>query len=331
MIPLSPFSRLFPRRTTRLVASCVAAAALLGSCATVSKERSAAVDTSGQAAISPTLLATGPTLKRKVVIARFTNESLYGKSVLLGDNADLIGRQASDILATRIAESGQFLLFERTDPTPILEALDAGTIGELGLPADFLIIGSVSEFGRDTRSKTGVFSRTLLQRARARVNVRLVDVRSSRVIFAQEGAGEAESEVGTVVGIGTKADYDSTLNDQAISAAISKLVNNLFENLLDQPWVSYVLSVEGETVLIGGGASQGIAVGERFKVLERGKEVLNPQTGTTIELPGTQVAVVQVDKLFGTDPETEYAQCRLLSGEIAGDDLAQYIVHGDEE
>ena len=95
-------------------------------------------------------------LKRKVVIARFSNETLYGKSILLGDK-DLLGRQASDMLATRLTESGNFVLFERNDPAPILEALDSSSIEKLGLPADYLIIGSVSEFGRETKSQKGLF------------------------------------------------------------------------------------------------------------------------------------------------------------------------------
>ncbi len=89
-----------------------------------------------------------------------------------------------------------------------------------------------------------------MQIARAKVNVRLVDVRSSRVIFASDGTGEAESEVGTVVGLGTSVGFDSTLNDKAISAAISKVVNNLLAELLDQPWRSYVISNEDGVVTI---------------------------------------------------------------------------------
>ena len=264
-------------------------------------------------------------LRRKVVIARFSNETLYGKSILLGDK-DLLGRQASDMLATRITESGNFVLFERADPAPILEALDTGSIEELGLPADYLIIGSVSEFGRETKSKKGFFSRTKMQVARAKVNVRLVDVRSSRVIFASDGTGEAETEVGTVVGLGTSAGFDSTLNDKAISAAISKVVNNLLEKLLDRPWRSYVLSNQDGVVTIVGGRSQGLRAGRRFKVVERGKTVKNPQTGGLIELPGKRVAGIDVNTVHGDTPEDEISLCKIVSGGPLGANLAEYVV-----
>ena len=125
------------------------------------------------------------------------------------------------MLATRLTQSGKFLLFERTNADPILKALVNQSLGGMGLPADFLIVGSLSDFGRKETSDTGVFSRTKKQTTVARVNVRLIDVKTSRVLFADEGAGKAESETGTTLGVGSKAGYDSSLNDAAISAAVS--------------------------------------------------------------------------------------------------------------
>jgi curli biogenesis system outer membrane secretion channel CsgG len=305
----------------------VLAGLLLVSCATVDEPETVQLDAAPPAP-SPTSKAAMEArgLKRKVIIARFTNETTYGKSVLLDGTADLIARQASDVLATRLAEAGQFLLFERDNATPIIEALDAGKTDELGLPADFVIIGSVSEFGRKTTSDTGVFSRTKKQTTEAKVNVRLVDVRTSRVLFAQEGAGSAESEVGTVVGIGTRADYDSTLNDKAISAAISKVVSNLVENLLDQPWRSWVLDVEDGNVLIGGGKSQGIRKGEKLRLVKRGKTVKNPQTSAVIELPGETVATLEVVDVLGATPEEEFSRCTIVDGDLPTEDLTAYVI-----
>ena len=118
-------------------------------------------------------------------------------------------------LAPDLFEPGQFDLIHYSDTETLLRAVDDRAISDIGVPADFVIVGSVTEFGRETIGDTGAFSRTKTQKAHARVNLRLVDVRSSRVIFAAEGAGSAESEVGTTFGVGTTAAYDSTLNDKA--------------------------------------------------------------------------------------------------------------------
>lgn len=271
------------------------------------------------------------TLKRKVIIARFSNETLRGKSVLMADSPDLIPRQASDILSTRLARSGKVVLFEGLDSEVLLAALNEGRLFELGLPADFLILGSVTEFSRETLTKRGFFgSKTKRQRARARVNLRLVDVQSSRVIFSDEGIGEAESEVGTVLGIGTRSGYDRSLDGKAISAAISKLVNNLVENLLDQPWRSAVLSLEGEELMIAGSRAEGLAEGDRLAVLLRGRTVFNPRTGSPVELPGKKVATIEVVSLVGDRPETSVARCRLAAGSLPVPDPAAYVVEEEE-
>ena len=123
--------------TRSLVALTAAAFALfLSSCATVS-EPGQVVRPPQSEDISPTLQDPAKrVLKRKVVIARFNNETLRGKSVLLTDKTDLLEGQATDILATRLAHSGKFLLFERSDSERILVAVDDGNVDEVGLPAD---------------------------------------------------------------------------------------------------------------------------------------------------------------------------------------------------
>ncbi len=312
-------------RCSAMVGAAVLWGASLGvtGCATVEPERTA--DVEGAPAVSPTLAAEAQasrTLKRRVTIARFSNETDYGKSVLLDPDEGLIAEKASDMLSARLTRSGKFLLFERTDSEALLRALDEGELGSMGLPSELLLIGSLSEFGRRTVGESGVFSRTKKQVAQARVNVRLVDVATSRVIFADEGAGEASNEVGTVLGVGTKAGYDSTLDDQAISAAISKVVGNLMENLLDRPWRSFVLEVDEDLVYIGGGASQGIEPGDRLRLVRRGKKVVNPQTELPVELPGEDVGELEVVSTFGDTPADEGTICRLLSDRVEPSDVA---------
>ena len=50
-------------------------------------------------------------LKRKIAIARFTNETQSGTSFLLDDSGDRVGKQASDILSARLTDTGKFLMF----------------------------------------------------------------------------------------------------------------------------------------------------------------------------------------------------------------------------
>ena len=60
--------------------------------------------------------------------------------------------------------------------------------------AQYLILGSVSEYGRSSESDVGIFSRNKIQKANVTVNVRLVDTKTSRVVFSEEATGEARVE-----------------------------------------------------------------------------------------------------------------------------------------
>jgi curli biogenesis system outer membrane secretion channel CsgG len=299
----------------RLVIIIFACFVLVG-CATTQKPEVAVVDTTPQ--ISKTLSSAAPvrSLKRKVAIARFSNETKYGQGIFYDEQSDPIGKQALDILSSQLGATEKFLLLERADLKHINKELQLAGKGPLKLNADYLLTGSVIEYGRKDVSDVGVLSRVKRQVAHAKVTVRLIDVYTGQILYTETGAGESVSEAGTVMGVGTRAAYDSSLNDKAISAAISKLTNNIINNLMDKPWRAYILAAEGPGYLISGGRSQGLQTGDRFAVIKRGRQVTNPQTGMLIELPGLKVAEVVVDQTLGTNPNDEVSLVSVVSGTI---------------
>ena len=54
-------------------------------------------------------------LKRKVAIGRFSNETQYAKSIFYDKDNDPMGKQAADILSAKLASTGKFLMLERQD------------------------------------------------------------------------------------------------------------------------------------------------------------------------------------------------------------------------
>ncbi|SPF31387.1 Curli production assembly/transport component CsgG [Syntrophobacter sp. SbD1] len=299
----------------------------LQGCATLDKSDNQPV-TKPQPQISPTLTEASPKrfLKRKVAIARFSNETKYGQSFFYDANMDPAGKQAMDIISAKLAATDKFILLERADLDKIGKEIEIGDLKPIKIPADYLIIGSVSEFGRKDTGEVGVFSRTKKQTAYAKVNVRLVDVHTAQIIYSEEGEGEAFAETGTVIGVGGRAGYDSTLNDKAISAAISQLVNNVISNLLNKPWRSYVLACEGGQYIIAGGKAQGLLIGDQFTVYKQNKKVKNPQTGMMIELPGQPIGEIQVTSVTGSDPNNEVSLCTKVSGNIPTSNLDELYI-----
>jgi curli biogenesis system outer membrane secretion channel CsgG len=302
------------------------------SCATVKKPEIETLPEK-KPQISKTLTQEAPQryLKRKIAIARFTNETKYGQSFFLDKDQDWIGKQAMDILSARLGATEKFILLERVDIEKINKELKLGNLSSLKIPADYLIIGSVSEFGRKTTGDVGIFSRTKRQTAYAKVNIRLIDVYTSQIIYSEEGEGEAFSEAGEVFGVGGRAGYDSTLNDKAISAAISKLVSNIVGNLLEKPWRSYILSYQDGMYIIAGGKSQGIREGDMFGVYQRGKRVLNPQTNMMIELPSKLTGTIKVNSFIGTDPLNEVSTCSVLSGDLPRGNFEEVFVQQSDK
>ena len=292
---------------------------LIASCATIEPPPQPVVnpysDSAQQQAQAKTLAATEKRYKRKVAIGRFTNESTYGRGLLVDKDLDPLGKQATDILSTELGRVGRFVVFERADLAKIVREQEILGRGKV-VGVDTLIVGSITEFGRVTEGKTGFLSSTKRQRVRAKVNLRLIDVATGRVLYGADGTGEATTETGEIAGFGSRANYDSTLNEKAITAAIGEVLDELVRELEARTWSAHVLDVQGQQVYISGGASQGLKPGDELRILRRGKTIESPDSGMPIELPGTEVATIRVLSHFGTDEASEGSICEIIAGHV---------------
>ena len=189
-------------------------------------------------------------IKRKVAIGRFSNETQYAKGVFYDKENDPMGKQALDILSSKLAASGKFLLLERGDLASLLEEAKKSDEGLATIGADYMIIGSITEFGRKNVGKSGVFSSTKTQIVEAAVAIRLVEVSTGLIIYSDEGKGKAELTTRTTMGVGGKAGYDATLSDKAISEAIGQLVENIINKCTDKPWRTFFLAYDSDALYI---------------------------------------------------------------------------------
>jgi curli biogenesis system outer membrane secretion channel CsgG len=253
--------------------------------------------------------------KLKIAIGRFSNETNYGRSLLNDADLDRIGKQASDMLAARLVQSNQFVVLERPDIGKIKqEQVVAGVSGIVG--SDTLIIGSVTEFGRSVGGKVGFLSSTKMQTAKAKVEARLVDVKTGHAYFSVTGSGEASTETGEVAGFGSRAEYDATLNDKAIGAAVTDMMDRLVSKLSDRKWKTDILEFKDGRVFITGGTHQGIKEGDVLYALEAGDTIKSKATGFDVTLPSKKVATLKVVSTFGDTETTEGAVCDVTEGTI---------------
>ena len=107
------------------------------------------------ACVIPSFAQGEKTIKRKVAIGRFTNETQYAKGLFYDKENDPMRKQALDILSSKLAASGKFILLERDD-LDVLVAEAGSSMDKIG--ADFIILGSITEFGRKAEGEQKVFS-----------------------------------------------------------------------------------------------------------------------------------------------------------------------------
>lgn len=270
---------------------------------------------------------TAKVLKRKIAIGRFSNETRYGRTFVRSESGDPLGKQTSDMLAARLVESGAFMVFERPDLDKLVkEQALAGHSGADIVGVDTLILGSLTEFGRSTVTRGGVLSATKLQKVDAKVEIRLADPRTGHVFFSASGRGSSSSEAGEVFGFGSQADYDGSLNDKAIGAAVSDVMNALVVKLKERPWRTDILKVEGARLYISGGARQGLKVGDLLSVMRPGDKVKSGQSGFNISLPSSEIATIKVVSQFGESDTDEGSVAELVSGSLAGQPMTSLFI-----
>lgn len=292
----------------------------ISGCATVSEEiqpRESQIPRSKQQAAQKEISTPAKkTYKRKIAIVRFSNETTYGRSLLLDKDLNRIGKQTSDMLASRLIKSGRFLVFERTDLNKLLEEQKISSVANELVGVDTVIAGSVTEFGRSVTGESGFLSSTKIQTAKAKVDIRLIDLRTGHAFFSAIGAGTATTESSKTFGFGNVAAYDATLNDKVIASAISDVIDKLVSSLEKRPWRTDILDIEGEQIFISGGKLQGLKIGDLLSVMKPGKAIKSKQSGFNVSLPPTKVASIKVVSFFGENETNEGSICTPIEGNI---------------
>ncbi len=241
-------------------------------------------------------------IKRRVAVAGFTNKTAYGQR---------LGTAASDILITELSKTGNYILIERERLDKIMEeqklsltgVIDSRTAASIGnmLGAGAIVTGSITDFGVKTESGGMILSQGKKQSASCTVDVRVVDVTTGRIIFADSGKGLAEKSSGTFLGVGSKSGYDETLEGESLRAAIVKLIENMVSQINSSVWTCNVADVTSSRIYIDAGRFSGLEKGMNLDVFRQGKEIVSPSTGIVLGREEKKSGSVQIIEMFGED------------------------------
>ena len=163
-----------------------------------------------------------------IAVGKFDNRSSYMRGIF-SDGVDRLGGQAKTILITHLQQTNRFNVLERENMSEIKQEAALNKVEQKLKGAHFVITGDVTEFGRKEvgdHQLFGILGRGKQQVAYAKVALNVVDVRTSEVVYSAQGAGEYSLSNREVIGFGSTASYNSTLNGKVLDLAIREAVDN---------------------------------------------------------------------------------------------------------
>ena len=238
------------------------------------------------------------------------------------------------IVTDSLNRTGRFRLVEREQNAlqGVLQEQDLSASGRVSqasgaqtgniLGAEYLVQVVVTDYEADTSGKdvnlgslfkdrAPLLSGLNVKKTKSRVglNVRLVDAETSEILFTKQiesTISESDLDFGGVAAVddlglaGFLSSFSKIPIGQATIAGVNEGVYELVKQVGAQPTEGSVVTVSPTQVVInlGAGATE---VGERFQVLMKGEELIDPDTGLSlgsIETATGELEVVSVQEKF---------------------------------
>jgi curli biogenesis system outer membrane secretion channel CsgG len=177
-------------------------------------------------------------VRTPIAVGKFDNRSSYMRGIF-SDGVDRLGGQAKTILITHLQQTNRFNVLDRDNMGEIQhEALIKGQAQRLK-GADYVVTGDVTEFGRKEvgdHQLFGILGRGKSQVAYAKVNLNIVNIATSEVVYSSQGAGEFALSNREIIGFGGTASYDSTLNGKVLDLAMREAINRMVNAIESGAW-----------------------------------------------------------------------------------------------
>ena len=267
---------------------------------------------------------------------------------LFGTDID-VGRGICDLLVKHLVNDGSYTVVERRMLDKILaeqnfstsDRANPATAAKIGkvLSLDAIIVGSITQFGRETKETKvggagGGLGRfgiggigTKKSKAIVSIDARLIDVDTAEILAVADGKGESKRDSTSLLGgggswhgfgggavdFGSK-DFQETIIGEAVKAAVEQLSTSVIgakDKLHARTVVveGLVAAVEGVTVILNVGAKAGVKVGDQLSIERVTKEIKDPATGNVIRRMTSRIGVIQV-----TEADDVSAVAKIVSG-----------------
>lgn len=176
--------------------------------------------------------------KSKLAVGQFVNRSSFQNGIF-STGQDRLGNQAKTSLMSHLQQTNRFSVLDRDNMQMLeTEASRSGATQSIA-GARFVVTGDVTEFGRKAigdKQLFGILGKGKSQIAYAKVTLNVVDVTTSEIVYSVQGAGEYSLSEREVIGFGSTASYDATLNGKVLDLAIREVVNKLVQGIESGAW-----------------------------------------------------------------------------------------------
>ena len=177
-------------------------------------------------------------VKNKIVVGNFVNRSSFQNGIF-SSGTDRLGSQSKTTLLSHLQQTNRFSVLDRDNMQMLTSEANLAGSKQTISGAKYVVTGDVTEFGRKNvgdKQLFGLLGKGKSQIAYAKVTLNIVDVNTSELVYSVQGAGEFSLSQREVVGFGSTAGYDATLNGKVLDLAIREAVNNLVNGMETGGW-----------------------------------------------------------------------------------------------
>jgi len=280
--------------------------------------------------------------KKRVAVMNFDYGTVQSYvQQLFGSNQD-VGKGISDLLVDKLVNDGVFSVIERNALDKILaeqnlsnsDRFDPSSAAKIGrvLGVDAIIIGSITQFGRDDKKTdvgggavggiTGRFGiggvRSTKSTAVCAITARLINTSTAEILASVSARGESSRSGTGILGSGgnygnaggggvdmKSSNFANTLLGEAVTQAVNNVGAQLDTKATALPTtVVHIDALVADaapdgTVTINAGSKAGIKVGDKLNVKRKVREIRDPATGKvlrSVEDHLGQVTITEVDE-----------------------------------
>jgi curli biogenesis system outer membrane secretion channel CsgG len=285
--------------------------------------------------------------KKRVAVMDFDYGTVRSSVAAIWGTDQDVGKGIADMLVQKLVEDGKYRVIERKALDKILaeqnfsnsDRADPATAAKIGkvLGVDAIIIGSITQFGRDDKSTTvggggyglGRFGLGGVQKRDAKavcnVTARMVDTSTAEILAAVTGSGQSKRSGASLVGAGggggsggagafdmSSKNFGATILGEAVSAAVTSTGDQLDQKADALPTTKsdvhgLVADVSGNTLILNVGRNAGLQVGDTLDISRAVRTVKDPATGKVIKTITDKVGTATVTDVDATSSTATFS------------------------